>query len=183
MRLLSLEGRRFGRLTVLTRGGATRSPCGKVHTNWICQCDCGKTRIVLGDNLRSGGTVSCGCLRREITIRRLTTHGEANRGGCSAEYNCWLNLIARCENQNSKNWPLWGGRGIRVCARWRQSFVAFLADMGRKPSPRHSIDRIDPDGHYEPGNCRWATPSEQRRNRRPLGEEAVGAVTAEAVGA
>jgi hypothetical protein len=92
-------------------------------------------------------------------------HGESRPR--TAEYNCWHGMIGRCTRPSDTSWRKYGARGIKVCERWRRSFVDFLADMGRKPSPQHSIDRIDPNGHYEPGNCRWATASEQRRNTRP----------------
>ena len=100
------------------------------------------------------------------------THGEAGnpRKGipASPEYHSWQGMMDRCQNQKNRKYPLYGGRGITVCQRWRDSFEHFLADMGRRPGPGYSLDRYpDPNGHYEPGNCRWATILEQRHNRRP----------------
>ncbi len=188
MRRLSLEGQRFGRLVALVQAPSTRTPGGTIMFRWSCQCDCGNTTTVSRSNLRSGQVVSCGCLKRDLQ----TTHGEARRRRQGPEYMSWLSAISRCENPKRRSWPLYGGRGIRMCDRWRQSFEAFLADMGRRPTHQHSLDRINNDGDYEPGNCRWATPKEQAQNRRAprsarsltlRGEQAIGAVTAEAVGA
>jgi hypothetical protein len=103
-------------------------------------------------------------------MRRITgklKHGHACRHPRSSEYNCWGSMIARCTNPNDPGWKNYGGRGIRVCERWRNSFENFLADMGLKPSPGLSIERVENDGNYEPGNCRWATRKEQRANQRP----------------
>lgn len=100
------------------------------------------------------------------TVERSTVHGEASRGGKSPEYKTWVGIIKRCTDPKAKGWPNYGGRGIHICDEWRHSYAAFLADVGRKPSPRHSIDRIDNDGNYEPGNVRWATRSEQNSNQR-----------------
>lgn len=118
-------------------------------------------------SLRSGHTQSCGCYFLEVCHERNLTHGATREGRFSPEYQSWVGMIARCENPRKQHWAHYGGRGIRVCARWRKSFEAFFADMGRKPAPNHSIDRIDVDGNYEPGNCRWATQAEQIKNRRP----------------
>ena len=93
-----------------------------------------------------------------------TTHSESNQRR-TPEYTAWVNMIQRCENQNLRWYQRYGGRGISVCPEWRSSYEAFLSDMGRRPSPDHSVDRIDVDGNYEPGNCRWATGTEQQRNR------------------
>ena len=173
MRALDLTGQRFGRLAVLARGASTRSPSGKIRRNWLCRCECGKAKTVCCSDLRTGNTVSCGCLRRETIIRRSTTHGEGRRRRQTVEYHCWTNMIERCENRNSKYWPRYGGRGIRICNRWRRSFEKFLADMGRRPHSELSLDRINNDGHYEPSNCRWATASEQSRNQRPRGQRNI----------
>jgi hypothetical protein len=156
-----ITGQRFERLLVIERVPGNIAG----HARWLCQCDCGSKCIVLACNLRSGDIRSCGCLKRELFAARTITHGETKERRQSAEYRCWVGLIRRCSDPGRPDWKWYGARGIRVCERW-QSFENFLADMGRKPSPKLSIDRINNKGNYEPGNCRWATQSEQVRNQR-----------------
>ena len=120
-------------------------------------------KVIVGIVLRDRRSRSCGCLHRETCIARSTKHGHATNG-ISPTYHTWASMLARCDNPKNSRQPDWGGRGITVCDRWR-NFRNFLADMGKEPL-RRSIDRIDNDGNYEPGNCRWATTKQQRQNRR-----------------
>lgn len=135
-----------------------------------CVCECGVQRNVIGTDLINGGSKSCGCLNRELH----TTHGMSN----TAELKIWNHMIARCYNSNTNCFDNYGGRGIQVCERWRSSFESFLADMGMRPSLEHSIDRFpNNNGNYEPGNCRWATPLQQGRNKRNNRLVTIGDVT------
>lgn len=161
-------GEKYGRLVIIREAdpvfrSRTGGGCRAVR-RVICRCVCGNEVTVFLSNLRRGQTKSCGCLRREITSSNRMTHGETI-GKMSSEYATWKSMRARCQNPNDNDFQYYGGRGINVCRRW-QKFENFLADMGRRPSPELSIDRINNDGDYEPGNCRWATPTEQSRNRR-----------------
>lgn len=149
----------FGRLIVIARDGAT----GDGKARWRCLCECGTILTVTGKDLRSGNTQSCGCQRRDqfvaASIKRCTKHGHAAKD--SKVYQAWISMKSRCYYPHNASYARYGGRGIQVCERWRDSFENFLADMGEPPTPQHSIDRIDNDGNYEPGNVRWATKIEQ----------------------
>ncbi len=149
----------FGRLTVLGYAGANASRLGQ----WWCKCPCGTVRIFVGRNLVRGDTQSCGCLRTELLPTYQRTHGETSKHVSSPEYISYASARDRCTNVNIANFLDYGGRGIEF--RFN-SFEEFLATVGRRPTALHSLDRIDNDGHYEPGNVKWSTKEEQAQNRR-----------------
>lgn len=168
MRMNDLTGQKFGRWTVLRRGPNNTLK----HTVWECQCDCGTFKFVVGIVLTSGRSKSCGCYRVERGRIHGSTiqlrHGEASVDSTGRKmtptYAAWASMKSRCNNPNHSNYKRYGARGIRVCDRWNESYEAFLEDVGERPTPEHSLDRIDNDGNYEPGNVRWATAEEQNRN-------------------
>jgi hypothetical protein len=161
---IDITGQRFGRLVAIAP--TDRRVSGNVV--WRFRCDCGVEKETPISNVRSGNTRSCGCFIRETRKKNLSplatlTHGQSRPR--SPTYRVWAGMIGRCLIPTDSSFKDYGGRGITVCDRWRR-FEDFLADMGERPAGR-SIDRINNDGDYEPGNCRWATPTEQRLNQRP----------------
>lgn len=179
--LLETVGQTFGRLKVV--GYAERDPsptsrCGpRRAADVVCLCSCGNFKFVKPGHLRGkAGPRSCGCLAREVHAARMRTmtksgaehpnykHGHGRKQNKSKTYASWMKMVARCSNPNLRIFKYYGGRGIRVCDRWL-SFENFLADMGERPNGM-TLDRINVDGNYEPGNCRWATHAQQMHNRR-----------------
>ncbi len=156
-------GEKFDRLTVLSFVGKSED---KKHKIFECECDCGGITLVRGDNLPNGHSKSCGCLCEEVRSSVHTTHGETKNHTRSSEFSAWQSMLNRCCNKSCKSYCNYGGRGIKVCERWQESFESFLSDMGRKPSNKHSIERKDNNGNYDPQNCIWATAKIQSRNRR-----------------
>jgi len=163
--LVDLSGMKFARLAVLRRDGC--APSGPIK--WLCRCDCGNYVSVVGQNLKCGNTKSCGCYHVETATARqkeladaAVTHGMSQ----SPEYKSWRCMLARCYTPSDKRYQEYSSRGIAVCDEWRVSFQAFFANVGPRPSPQHTVDRIDNDKGYFPGNVRWATRTEQNNNKR-----------------
>ena len=151
MKLVDHSGKRFGKLTAVSYNSSARK--------WLCECDCGRQTAIVSCDLVGGRSKSCGC------SAGLHRHGHSPKGKKTTEYSSWYAMIARCRYKQIKGHENYVDRGIKVCERWRK-FSNFLADMGPKPGKGYSIERINNDGNYDPGNCKWATQQEQLNNQR-----------------
>lgn len=166
---LDLTGQRFTRLVALEKAGQNEHK----RQLWLCECDCGNKLVLSSNALNRGNTRSCGCLKLQVIGERRRTHGKSN----SPEYNNWMAMKSRCCNTDNQDYALYGGRGIRVCKRWANSFENFLADMGTRPPGKNTIERVNTDGHYTKDNCCWATQRQQTRNKRNNHRVTVGTRT------
>lgn len=151
-----MKNKRFGRLLVISRHGSDK----RNNATWLCQCDCGNTSIVSTAGLNKGHTNSCGCIHRERMANLTKTHGQSH----SKAWNSWMKAKDRCFNSKHIAFHKYGGAGISMCDRWKNSFESFYADMGDPPTSTHSLDRIDNSKGYEPENCRWASKKQQSDN-------------------
>lgn len=162
-KLVDMSGERYGRLTVIERGEPVVGKDGRTRTRWVCKCDCGNTTLVLRENLLSGITKSCGCLRRETSSIVNMSHGLRR----TRLYSIWTNMCTRCNNPNNPRYSDYGGRGICVCPEWDDDFMAFNNwAYANGYSDDLTLDRMDNDGDYEPSNCRWVSYKEQNNNTR-----------------
>lgn len=156
-----LTGQRFSMLTAVQKVGRTKQG----NALWECKCDCGKTCIVRSNDLKSGNSKSCGCFKRSLSSARMTKHGMTG----TKIHDLWCNIKQRCSCKNNTQFASWGGRGITVCEEWKNNFEAFYEYVSKLPhfgEKGYSLDRINNDGNYAPGNVRWATAKEQANNRR-----------------
>lgn len=172
-----LTGERFGRWKVVAFSHYEQR-ANSSRARWRVRCDCGQERTVVGGQLTGGHSLSCGCARSETLSKKWTTHGHTRVGDRAPEYGVWSAVKRRCDNPKDSFYDDYGARGIGMCAGWHGDYAAFIADMGRRPDARHSIDRVDNKGGYwcghcsecvalgRPMNCRWATPMEQAHNKR-----------------
>lgn len=158
-KFIDRTGHRYGRLVVLRRADEVPASNGR-RVRWLCRCDCGNEKAVTGHALSCAETTSCGCLRREMTGAKMRTHGMTR----TPTYRSWQAAKERCHNPSNVKYAWYGGSGIQMCLRWRESFETFLADMGERPTGT-TLDRLDQCRGYEPGNVQWASAAEQSVNR------------------
>lgn len=164
--IIARVGHTFGRWLVL-RYSHSEKIKRITYDYWLCRCSCGTERPVAAPSLIAGKSRSCGCLQKETAATLLTTHGTFQSGQKkTSEYIAWQHMLGRCLNPTIPEYRNYGARGISICVRWRSSFKHFLDDMGLKPSPKHSLERINNNGNYEPANCKWDTRHNQQRNKR-----------------
>jgi len=155
-RFNNISNQKFGRLTILPKWERKGN-----HVYWLCLCSCGTKKYISASNLYNGHAQSCGCFNRELIRTRSVTHGKSK----TPTYNIWKGMRKRCLNPTDKSFHNYGGRGISVCNRWSK-YENFYSDIGERPSNKHSIDRIDNNGNYEPNNCQWALKETQMNNMR-----------------
>lgn len=160
---MSLSMMKYGMLTVIDKVSRPRRG-GRTRIYWTCRCDCGTVLEVNSESVTAGRTASCGCRSEATRFRKTHGHSRANSGAPSETYVSWTRMKDRCMNEKHESYHRYGGRSIRICERWLDSFENFLLDMGERPVGM-SLDRINNEGNYEPGNCRWATPKQQAMNR------------------
>jgi hypothetical protein len=161
--VIDLIGKTFGKLTVV------KHVPGKPNTYWLCQCACGLEKTIRGDHLRYGKITSCRCLQRDVVSRTSRTHGQAGytqkKIRPAPAYSSWQSMWRRCTLPNEQAFKYYGGRGIAICERWKK-FENFFTDMGPRPNLTYHLDRIDPEGNYEPTNCRWHPRGKGKRRNR-----------------
>jgi len=153
-------GEKYGKLTIIEEVESYVSPAGHKLRRVLCSCDCGKNKITNFNTIRQGDSLSCGC-----NYSKSRKHGASFRGKQTTEYRAWCSMKYRCLNPNSKDYYMYGAKGISIYNKWIESFDEFIKHIGLKPSSQYSLDRINPLGNYEPGNVRWATAREQRINQ------------------